>query len=46
VELGHYESEECFIDDLYNLLTDKFQSLEVVKYKKEFPHMFDANSEK
>lgn len=34
VELGHYESEECFIDDLYNLLTDKFLSLEVVKHKK------------
>lgn len=34
VELGHYESEECFVDDLAELLKTNLPALEVVEYKK------------
>ncbi|MDD2262843.1 MAG: Nif3-like dinuclear metal center hexameric protein, partial [Clostridia bacterium] len=34
IELGHYESEECFIDDLSNLLSKRFPKLDVITYKK------------
>lgn len=34
VELGHYESEECFIDDIASLLNEEFPSLDVLKFKK------------
>lgn len=34
VELGHYESEECFIDDLSELLKKNLPQIEVLQYKK------------
>ncbi|MFA5341293.1 MAG: Nif3-like dinuclear metal center hexameric protein [Clostridia bacterium] len=35
IELGHYESEECFIDDLAGLMKTKFPSIDIFTYKKK-----------
>ena len=40
VELGHYESEEIFVDDLSALLADKFPSLDIFPYKKRISVYF------
>ena len=40
IELGHYESEVAFVDDLTGLLKEKFHSLKVVPYKKRISRIF------
>jgi dinuclear metal center YbgI/SA1388 family protein len=40
IELGHYESEVVFVDDLAGILQEKFHSLKVVPYKKRISRIF------
>jgi len=40
IELGHYESEVVFVDDLAGSLQEKFHSLKVVPYKKRISRFF------